>query len=83
MNWDTQLITAIGAVVKTPETTNVAPVSPRDRAKARTAPEKIAGIVNGKTIFLKVVNDVAPKVPEACSKRVERSSSLALSVFTI
>ena len=83
LNWDTQLITAIGAVVKTPETTKVAPVSPKDRANARTVPENIAGNVNGNTIFLNVVSGAAPKVPEACSKSVDMSSSLAFKVFTI
>jgi hypothetical protein len=83
LNWDTQLITAMGAVVKTPDTTNVAPVSPRDLAKASTVPEKIAGKVNGTRIFRNVVRGAAPNVPEACSKSVDMSSSLALSVFTI
>ena len=83
LNWETQLITAIGAVVKTPDTTNVAPVSPKDLAKARTVPEKIAGRVNGIKIFLKVVRGEAPKVPEACSRSVDISSSLALRVFTM
>ena len=61
----------------------MAPVSPRDLANAKTAPEKIAGNVNGKIIFLNVVRGEEPKVPEACSNSVDMSSSLALSVFTM
>ena len=82
LNWDTQRITAIGAVVYTLVTTIVAPVSPRDLAKAKTTPEKIAGIDNGNTIFLKVVKEEAPKVLEACSNTGSKSSILALRVVT-
>ena len=68
-NWNSavHLTIAMDAVVFTPATTKVAPVSPKDRAKARTAPENILGIESGKVMFLKVVNEFAPKVLEANS----------------
>ncbi len=59
-----------------PATTIVAPVSPNDLAKARTPPEKSAGIESGKIIFRKVVKAEAPKVRDACSNTGSRSSSL-------
>jgi hypothetical protein len=61
------LTIAIEAVGVTPETIRVAPVSPRERAKASTVPEKTPGMVKGKSIFLKVVNELAPNVLEAVS----------------
>ena len=67
LNSDVHLTIAIDAVALTPETIRVAPVSPRERAKARTAPEKIPGRANGKRMFLKVVRELAPSVLEAIS----------------
>ncbi len=61
----------------------VAPVSPRDLAKARTPPEKSAGRERGKIIFLKVVKADAPKVRDACSNTGSKSSSFAWSVLTM
>ena len=68
LNSDVHLTIAIDAVELTPDTMSVAPVSPRDRANAKIAPEKIPGIAKGNNIFLKVVNELAPSVLEAVSK---------------
>jgi len=67
LNSEVHLTIAMDAVVLTPETIIVAPVSPNERAKAKTAPEKIPGRANGKRIFLKVVSELAPSVLDATS----------------
>ena len=56
LNSAVHLTIAIDAVELTPDTINVAPVSPRDRASASTAPEKTPGIAKGKSIFLKLTH---------------------------
>ena len=61
---------AIEAVELTPATINVAPVSPSERAKAKTDPEKIPGNESGINIFRNVVNGLAPKVRDAVSNVV-------------
>ena len=68
LNSDVHLTIAIDAVVFTPDTIIVAPVSPRERANARTAPEKTPGIARGDNMFLKVVKGLAPSVLDAISK---------------
>ena len=67
LNSEAHLTIAIEAVVLTPETMRVAPVSPSERAKAKTAPEKTPGIESGRRILLKVVKELAPRVLEAIS----------------
>ena len=58
------------AVELTPDTIKVAPVSPKDLAKANTAPEKIPGMTSGNNMFRKVVSGFAPRVREAISNVV-------------
>jgi len=70
LNSDVHLTIAIDAVELTPETMRVAPVSPSERAKAKTDPEKIPEMDKGNKIFLKVVRGLAPSVLEAISKVV-------------
>ncbi len=60
----------------------MAPVSPRDLAKANTQPEKIPGRAIGNNILLKVVKGAAPNVLDAVSKTGFTSSILALIVKT-
>ena len=67
LNSDVHLTIAIDAVELTPDTISVAPVSPRDLAKAKTDPEKIPGRAKGNKTFLKVVRELAPSVLEASS----------------
>ena len=67
LNSDVQRTIAIDAVELTPDTIRVAPVSPRERAKAKTDPEKIPEIAKGDNMFLKVVRGLAPSVLEAIS----------------
>ena len=67
LNSDVHLTIATEAVGLTPETIRVAPVSPRERANARTEPEKIPGIAKGHNIFLNVVNELAPNDLDAVS----------------
>jgi hypothetical protein len=68
LNCDVHLTIAMDAVGLTPDTMMVAPVSPRERANARTTPEKTPGIARGNNMFLKVVNGLAPSDLEAISK---------------
>jgi hypothetical protein len=65
LNSEVHLTIAIDAVELTPATIRVAPVSPKERAKARTDPEKTPGIPKGNNIFLKVVRGLAPRVRDA------------------
>ena len=67
LNSAVHLTIAIDAVELTPATMSVAPVSPRERAKASMAPEKMPGSTNGSNTFLKVVNGLAPRVRDAVS----------------
>jgi hypothetical protein len=82
LNSEVHLTIAIDAVALTPDTIRVAPVSPRERAKAKTAPEKIPGIARGDNIFLKVVRELAPSVLEAVSKVVSIDWNLVSTVRT-
>ena len=68
LNWEVKLTISVEAVYLTPPTISVAPVSPKERAKARTDPEKMAGIAKGKSMFLNVVKELAPNVLDATSK---------------
>jgi len=68
LNSEAHLTIAIDAVVLTPDTISVAPVSPNERAKAKTAPESKPGRAKGRSIVLKVVKELAPNVLEASSK---------------
>jgi hypothetical protein len=83
LNSDVHLTIAIEAVELTPETMRVAPVSPRERANAKTDPEKIPEMDKGNKIFLKVVKGLAPNVREAVSKVVSIDSNLVAIVRTI
>jgi len=83
LNSDVHLTIAIDAVELTPTTISVAPVSPKDRAKAKTDPEKTPGIPKGNNIFLKVVRGLAPSVLEAISKVVSIDWNLVSNVLTI
>ena len=62
---------------------SVAPVSPRERAKAKIAPEKTPGVAKGNNMFLKVVKELAPSVREAVSKVVSMDWNFVSSVRTI
>lgn len=68
LNSDVHLTIAMEAVGLTPDTTIVAPVSPKERAKARTAPEKTPERAKGDNMFLKVVRELAPSDLDAISK---------------
>jgi len=70
LNSEVHRTIVMDAVELTPATISVAPVSPRERAKARTEPEKTPGRAKGNNIFLKVVRGLAPRVLEAVSKVV-------------
>jgi len=83
LNSDVHLTIAIEAVELTPETMRVAPVSPSERANAKTDPEKIPEMDKGNKIFLKVVRGLAPSVREAISKVVSIDSNLVAIVRTI
>ena len=67
LNSAVHLTIAIDAVELTPDTMRVAPVSPKERARAKTDPENIPGIAKGESIFLNVVRELAPSVLEAIS----------------
>jgi hypothetical protein len=83
LNSDVHLTIAIDAVELTPATISVAPVSPKDRAKAKTDPEKAPGTPKGNSIFLKVVRGLAPRVREAISKVVSIDRNFVSNVLTI
>ncbi len=83
LNSDVHLTIAIDAVELTPDTIRVAPVSPRERAKARTDPEKMPGMANGDNMFLKVASGLAPNVLEAVSKVTSIDSNLVSRVRTM
>jgi len=80
---NSHLTIAMEAVILTPDTIIVAPVSPRDLARASTLPENIPGITSGKTIFLNVVKELAPREFETISKEFFKSIKDATRVFTI
>ena len=63
----TQLTIKTGAVWRFEATAKVAPVSLTLRVKTIIAPERIEYLVIGKTIVLKTVNGLAPKVLAASS----------------
>jgi hypothetical protein len=82
LNSDVHLTIEMEAVELTPDTMRVAPVSPRERAKAKTVPEKTPGIARGNNTFRNVVNVLAPSVREAVSKDVSMDWSFVCSVRT-
>ncbi len=82
LNSNTHRTIAIDAVVYIPLTTMVAPVSPRDLAKAMILPENIPGIARGKSTFRNVIKGTAPKVLDAVSNTGFTSSIFALIVNT-
>ena len=82
LNSDAHLTIATDAVVLTPETIIVAPVSPSERANAKTAPEKIPGNDSGRRIFLKVDRELAPKVLDAISYVMSIDSIFVSTVLT-
>ena len=82
LNCDVHLTIAIDAVELTPDTIRVAPVSPRERAKASTAPEKTPGIARGNRMFLNVVRELAPNVLEAVSKVISIDRNFVVNVRT-
>jgi hypothetical protein len=83
LNSDVHLTIAIDAVELTPDTMSVAPVSPRERANAKTDPEKIPERDNGNNILRNVVSGFAPNVREAVSKVVSIEINFVARVRTI
>ena len=63
----THLTSSTGAVTRFEVTANVAPVSLTLRVNTMIAPERIEYFVMGKTIVLKTVKGLAPKVLAASS----------------
>ena len=72
-----------GMVFMLVATATVAPVSPKLRVKAIMAPESIEYLASGKTIVVKTLNGLAPKVLAASSMSVPILSKAADMDLTI